>query len=235
MALPKIEHPVFTLKVPSTQKNVKFRPFLVKEEKLLLMAKASEQEADLLQAIKQVVNNCAIDKIDIDKFSLFDIEYLFLRIRAQSVNNIVSVSYKDFEDNNIYDFDIDLNEVEVQFPETVDKTIQITDKVGIVMKYPDASLYNDKEFLQSGDEAFYQLILRCIEKFYDADGVYSAKNVPMKEIEDFVENLDVKTFDKVRDFMTSQPKLHYEIKYKNTLGNERKIELSTLTDFFTLR
>lgn len=235
MALPKIEHPIFTLKIPSTNKNVKFRPFLVKEEKLLLMAKASEQESDLLIAIKQVVNNCSLDNIDIDKLSLFDIEYLFIKIRAQSVNNVISVSYRDFEDDAVYDFDIDLNDVEVKFPEQLDKNIKITDKIGIVMKYPDASLYNDKEFLQSGDQAFYQLILRCIEKFYDEVGVYNSKNCTLKEIEEFIENLDVNTFDKVRDFMANQPKLFYEIKYKNSLGNERSITLSTLTDFFTLR
>jgi hypothetical protein len=235
MSLPKIEHPIFKIKIPSTKKEVRFRPFLVKEEKILLIAKSSEQENDILLAIKQVVNNCCLEELDIDKLSLFDVEYLFLKIRAQSVNNIVSVTYRDNEDNTDYDFDIDLNNVTVVFPLNQEKIIKLTETSGIVMKYPEASLYEDKEFLNSGEEAFYQLVLRCIEKFYDADNVYETKNYTMQEISDYIDNLDVKTFDKVREFIVDQPKLNYTIDYKNKLDNTRKIELTSLTDFFTLR
>ena len=235
MTLPKIKHPIFKLIIPSTKKEVRFRPFLVREEKILLMAKASEQESDMLQAIKQVVNNCAIDDFDVDRLAIFDVEYLFLRIRAQSVNNIVNVSYKDFEDQQPYEFEVDLNKVEVIFPEKQEKTIKLTKDSGIIMKYPEASLYDDKDFLASGNEAFYKLIIRCIDKFYDADNVYEVKNYTLQQIEDFIDDLDVKTFDLVRDFMLEQPRLHYTINYKNSLGNDRVIEMSTLTDFFTLR
>ena len=235
MSLPKIEHPIFKIKIPSSKREVRFRPFLVKEEKILLIAKTSEQENDILLAIKQVVNNCALDDLNIDKLALFDVEYLFLRIRAQSVNNIVSVTYRDNEDSTDYDFDIDLNNVNVVFPLNLEKTIKLTETSGIVMKYPEASLYEDKDFMNSGEEAFYQLVLRCIEKFYDADNVYDTKNYTMAEVSDYVDNLDVKTFDKVRDFILNQPKLNYVIEYKNKLGNKRQIELTSLTDFFTLR
>jgi hypothetical protein len=235
MSLPKIEHPIFKIKIPSSKREVRFRPFLVKEEKILLIAKTSEQENDILLAIKQVVNNCALDDLNIDKLALFDVEYLFLRIRAQSVNNIVSVTYRDNEDTMDYDFDIDLNNVNVVFPLNLEKTIKLTETSGIVMKYPEASLYEDKDFMNSGEEAFYQLVLRCIEKFYDADNVYDTKNYTMDEISEYIDNLDVKTFDKVRDFILNQPKLNYIIEYKNKLGNNRQIELTSLTDFFTLR
>jgi hypothetical protein len=235
MSLPKIEHPIFKIKIPSTKKEVRFRPFLVKEEKILLIAKSSEQENDILLAIKQVVNNCCLEELNIDKLALFDVEYLFLRIRAQSVNNIVSVTYRDNEDNTDYDFDIDLNEVVVTFPLNFENNIKINEASGIIMKYPEASLYEDKEFLNSGEEAFYQLVLRCIDKFYDAETVYDTKNYSTKEISDYIDNLDVKTFEKVREFIVNQPKLNYIIDYKNKLGNVRKIELTSLTDFFTLR
>ena len=235
MALPKIDYPIFSLTIPSTKKEIKFRPFLVKEEKILLMAKTSEQEKDMILAIKQVVNNCAIDKIDVEKLALFDIEYLFLRIRSQSVNNIVSVTYKDNEDDSNYEFDIDLNEVEVVFPEKQEKIIPLSETSGIVMKYPEASLYDDKEFLESGEEVFYQLVLRCIEKIYDEETVYDIRNHSLQEVADYIENLDVKTFEKIREFMFNQPKMTYVINYKNRLGNDRKIELTTLSDFFTLR
>jgi hypothetical protein len=233
--LPKNDYPIFKLTIPSTKKELRFRPFLVKEEKILLIAKTTEQESDMILAIKQVVNNCCIDTIDVDKLALFDVEYLFLRIRSQSVNNIVTVTYKDNEDESNYQFDIDLNTVEVVFPEGQDKTIKFTDTSGIIMKYPEASLYEDEEFLKSGEEVFYQLVLRCIEKIYDEENVYDVKNYSLQEVSDYVENMDVKTFDKIRDFMINQPKMSYTINYKNKKGNDRKIELTTLSDFFTLR
>lgn len=233
--LPKNDYPIFKLTIPSTKKEIRFRPFLVKEEKILLMAKTTEQENDMILAIKQVVNNCAIDPIDVDKLALFDLEFLFLRIRSQSVNNIVSVTYKDNEDDNNYEFDIDLNQVSVVFPEGKEKTIKFTPTSGIIMKYPEASLYEDKDFLSSGDDVFYQLVLRSIEKIYDEENVYDVKNYSLNEVAEYIENMDVKTFDKIRDFMIDQPTMLYTINYKNRMGNDRKIELTTLSDFFTLR
>ena len=112
--IPKVKHPITTLTVPSNGKKISVRPMLVKEEKLLLMAKESKQVGEVLAAIKQVVGNCIIDKnFDIDKISIFDLEYLFLQLRAISVSNVVKVSYEDPEDNKTYDFDIDLQKIEV--------------------------------------------------------------------------------------------------------------------------
>jgi len=235
MTLPKIEYPMFQLKVPSTEKKVRFRPFLVKEEKILLMAKESEEEADILLAIKQVVNNCAMDDFDVNALTLFDLEYLFIHLRANSVNDTVQVSYRDNEDNKVYDFEVPLKDVKVIFPENVSSKISISDSTGMVLKYPNTTLYEDKEFLKSGEDSFFQLIVRCMDKIYDADQVYDCKNYNKKELEEFLESLDVKTFEKVRDFMMGQPKLSYKINYVNELGNDREIELTTLTDFFTLR
>ena len=108
--LPKIDYPVYKIKVPSQKKESQFRPFLVKEEKLLLMAKESDNTSDILSAIKQIINNCSIDsKFDVNKLALFDLEYVFLKLRSISVDNIVKVSYKDNEDEKVYDFEIDLN------------------------------------------------------------------------------------------------------------------------------
>lgn len=235
MSLPKITYPQIILEVPSTKKKVKFRPFLVKEEKILLMAKLSDEERDILLAIKQVVNNCALEEFDINSISLFDLEYLFIQLRASSVNDTVQVSYRDNEDNKVYDFDVKLKEIKVDFPEKVDNIVRITDKTGIVLSYPDSSLYEDKEFLESGEDSFFQLILRCVEKIYDEDEVYEASQYSKKELEEYIENLDIKTFEKIQNFMVNQPKLSYKIKYKNSLGNDREIELTTLSDFFTLR
>lgn len=237
MALPKLTHPMFDVVIPSTKKKTKVRPMLVKEEKILLMAKTGEDASEILAAVKQVVNNCIVDSdINVDKLALFDIEYLFVRIRSISVSNISKVSYRDNEDNKVYDFDVDLEKVEVKFPETVEKNYPITDTTGIVMKYPEASLYSDKTFLDvSAEKVLDTLIMRCIDKIYEGDKMIDPKNVPEEELTEFIDSLDVTTYDKLRKFFNSLPTLYYKIEYKNEMGNERTIEMTSLTDFFTLR
>jgi hypothetical protein len=236
MSLPKIQFPTFTVEIPSTKKKVSFRPFLVKEEKILLMAKASEDETDILLAIKQIVNNCAIDpKFNVNSLTIFDMEYCFMKIRAASVSDVITVSYTDFEDKKNYDFEININDVKVIFPKDIENKINITKTSGMLLKYPSASLYEDKEFLQSGEETFFQLIIRCIDKIYDGDNMFDSKNYSYQELGEFLENLDVKTFESVQKFMLNQPSMLYTIDYKNSLGNDRKIELKSLTDFFTFR
>jgi hypothetical protein len=223
------------LTVPSTKEKFMFRPFLVKEEKLLLMAKTSDDPSEILRAIKQVVNNCCLDeKFDVDDIAIFDIEYLFIRIRAFSINNIASVSYRDNEDNEIYTFDIDLNSIEVQFPEGVDAIIKINDSSGIVMKYPRAQIFDDQEYFNSGENAFYELVIRSMHQIYHDEDVYDLATLNREEIENFLDNLDVATYQKIVKFMESTPKLYYKIEYKNKNGTERKIELRSLADFFTL-
>jgi hypothetical protein len=235
-SLPKIDYPVHKIKIPSLNKEYHFRPFLVKEEKLLLMAKESENPSDILTAIKQIITNCSIDvKLDVDKLAIFDLEYIFLKLRAFSVDNNIKVSYKDNEDQKVYDFDIDLDKVEVVFPEKMDNTIKITNKSGIVMKHPSASLYDDKEFLKADKDYMFELILRCVESIYYEDQVYQAKDYKKQELNEFLENLNIKVFDQVQNFLLSTPKIEYKIQYKNEFGNKREIVLNSLSDFFTWR
>ena len=237
MALPQIMYPQFDIVVPSLKKKFKFRQFLVKEEKILLVAKASSEESDILTAIKQVVANCALDNsFNVDNISIFDLEYIFLKLRSISVSNVVKLAYRDYEDDKVYDFEVDLNEVEVEFPKNISNKISIIDKTGIVMKYPSASLYSDKQFLASSTEdAAIELIVRCIDKIYDESNIYDAATYSYNELREFVESIDVNTFEKINQFLSNAPKLEYTIKYKNSLGNDREIVLRTLTDFFTLR
>jgi hypothetical protein len=236
MSLPKISYPTYKIKVPSVKKNFNFRPFLVKEEKLLLMAKETDKYADILSAIKQIVNNCSLDSnLDIDKLAIFDLEYIFIKLRSFSVENVVKVSYKDLEDEKNYEFDIDLNEVEIKYPKTTQNNIKITDTVGILMKYPSASLYDDKEFLDLDKDYLFELIIRCIDKIYSGDEIFEAKDYNRKELGEFLENLESKTFNLIQEFLLESPKLQHTINYKNSLGNEREIVLSSLNDFFTFR
>lgn len=237
MQLPKIQYPTMTITVPSDKKSYLFRPMLVKEEKILLMAKVSEDSSDILSAIKQVVNNCCLDPtFNIDKIPLFSLEFLFLKLRAFSVGDVISVSYRDYEDQKTYDFEIDLKEIEIRYPEVSDNKIAITPTSGLVLNYPMASIYNDKVFLNAeGEETFFRLIVRCIEQIYDGDTVYEGKDFKEEDILEFLELMDIKSFDKVRDFMSNLPTLYHKIEYKNSLGNDKRIELTSLSDFFTLR
>lgn len=235
MPLPKITHPVYEFVVPSTNKKESFRPFLVKEEKLLLVAKASEDQADIFRAMVQVVNNCSVNpSFEVEKLTIFDLEYLFLQLRSVSVSNVVKVSYRDNEDNEIYDFEIDLKSVKVKFPENVEKNIKVTDTIGIVMRYPAASIFDDKDYFMSGDNAYYELVVRCIDKVYDGEDVYSVADYSPAEVEEFLNDCGIATFEKIQSFMANTPRLYHRLEYKNKLGNDRVIELSSLTDFFTL-
>jgi hypothetical protein len=234
--LPKIDYPIYSITIPSTKQVFKFRPFLVKEEKILLISKESNNPIDILGAIKQIITNCAIDKnFDSNKLALFDLEYIFLKLRAFSVDNIIKVAYKDEEDQKVYDFQIDLNDVEVFFPEEIDNNVKITEKSGIVMKYPPATLYDDKEFLSVEREQMFELILRCIDKIYYEDEIYESKNYKKEELNEFLENLSMKVFEQIQTFLLNVPKLEHKFKYKNSLGNEKEIVLSSLNDFFSWR
>lgn len=231
MSLPKIEYPIHNIKVPSLQKNVKFRPFLVKEEKLLLMAKETGQETEYLSAIKQVIGNCCLEKYNVDTFTTFDLEYIFLKLRSYSVDNIVKMSFIDNEDQKTYDFEIDLSKIEVKLPEKNNNNIKINKNVGIIMKYPSAELFSDNEFLNS-EEQFFDLIIKCVDKIYEGDNIFETKNYKKQDISTFLENLDLKTFESINEFLSNTPKLYHEINYKNSLGNTRKIEFNKLSDFF---
>lgn len=236
MSLPKIDYPIYKINVPSLKKDFQFRPFLVKEEKLLLMAKESANPSDVLSAIKQIVNNCSIDKkLDISKLAIFDLEYIFLKLRAISVDNIIKVSYKDTEDEKVYDFEINLDKVKINYPDKMDNNIKITDKSGIIMKYPSASLYDDTDFLNLEKDYMFELIVRCIESIYYEDQVYDCKQYKKEELNEFLENLNIKSFESIQNFLLTVPKMEYKISYENSKGNNREIVLNSLNDFFTWR
>jgi len=236
MQLPKITYPLTTLEIPSTKKKVPFRPFLVKEEKILLLAKASEQKEDIYLAIMQVINNCASDdQFDCSKLTVFDMEYLFMKLHAISVNNVIQVKYKDSEDDKIYDLQIPIDKVVIKWPRNTSTKIEINQKTGLIMKYVEADVFNDREFLDSGNDALFKLLCKSIAQIYDGEIVYDCSTYTLQEIEQFVEGLDSKIFEKLIEFVSNTPSLYYQLEYTNSKGTKRTIELKSLQDFFTLR
>ena len=238
MTLPKIDYPLVEITIPSSGKRRLFRPFLAKEEKILLIAKASESRTDIFRAIKQVITNCNINdpSFDVDQLPIFDIEYIFLQLRAASVSNIIAVSYKDLEDEQVYDFRIDVNKIVVKFPENVNKKIAITPKIGVIMKYPNGSIYGDEGFLaQSVEQQPIDLIIRSIDKIYDDQTLYDPAEYTQEELIEFLDRCNIAAFREIETFLASMPTVFYQIEYKNSLGHDRTITLDTLEDFFTLR
>ena len=234
MALPKIDKPLFDLEVPSMKKTVKCRPFVVKEEKILLIAQQSGQEKDIINAIKQVLNNCIQEKgFDVDRLATFDLEFMFLKLRARSVNNIIEVSYRDLEDDKVYDFQIDLDTVEMLDRGKINNKIMVNDEVGILMKYPSVTILDNAPTDVPMAELVEYLVRSCIDQIFDAENVYPLSDHTEEEVIEFIESLDVETFNKIREFFDNLPQMNYKIEYKNSLGNDRTIELTTLSDFFT--
>ncbi len=234
MALPKLDKPLFDLEIPSKQTTVKCRPFVVKEEKILLMAQQAGQEKDIVLAIKQVLENCVQDPtFDSDDLTTFDLEYMFLKLRARSVNNVIEVSYRDNEDDKVYDFEIDLDTVEMMKPAEINNKIMVTDTVGIVMKFPSVKVLENTPENTSAPDLVEYLVRSCVDQIFDEDDVYLASESTEAELQEFIEGLDVQTFQKIREFFDSLPSLYHKLEYKNANGNERVIELKTLSDFFT--
>ena len=235
MGLPKIDQPLFNYTLPISGIDVKFRPFLVKEEKLLLVGK----EADVKQqmnAMKQVLGNVIVEPsdVDVDELTSTDVEVLFLQLRSKSVQNVVELQYRDTEDEEIYKFNIDLDTVEPTInPEHVNE-IKLDDQYTLILKDPNLGMMtkigigmNDGE---PSTEDVFKLVAGCLESVYDNEEVYD--DFSMKEALEFVKSFDVKRFEKLKDFFDTLPKLTYELSYTNKLGNDRKIVLNGLADFF---
>lgn len=234
--LPKIQHPTFNVTIPSLQKVVRLRPFLVREEKILLMAQTSDNPKDIILALQQVVNNCLVDPIDINTLTSFDIEYLFLKLRAKSVGNVIEMKYTDPEDGRQYDLQVNLDDVEIKHFEGHTNKIAITDTTGIILKYPKADMAdNISNNISSEVELMFEVMRYCIDKFYDAKDTYQMSDYSKEEVEEFINTLDVDTFKHIQNFMETMPKLFYEINYVTKEGKEKKVTLQTLNDFFTLR
>ena len=236
MALPKIDKPLFDLKVPSLDTSIKARPFVVKEEKILLTAQQSGTEKDIVLAIKQVLQNCIVDPtFDTDTLTTFDLEYMFLKLRARSVSNIIEVSYRDNDDNKVYEFEIDLDTVEMLQDKPTNNKIMINDEVGIVMKFPSVTVLENVPEEVSATDLVEYLVRSCIDQVFDADEVYLASEQTTEELLEFIDSLDIETFNKIREFFDSLPQLYHKLEYTNSNGDARTIELTTLNDFFTWR
>ena len=239
MPLPTIATPTYELELPSLKKKIKYRPFLVKEEKLLVLALESEHTKQITTAIKAVLKSCIHTRgIKVESLPTFDIEYLFLNIRAKSVGEEVEVNIIA-PDDGVTDIPvkIDLEDIKVEFPKGHTKQIKINDELMMEMKYPSLEEFikNNFEFgtTEIGIEKSFELIASCIDKIYSEDEVWATDDVSKQEVIDFLEQMNSSQFKLIEKFFETMPKLSHTLKVKNPKTKvESEVVLEGLNSFF---
>jgi hypothetical protein len=237
MPLPKISTPTYELVIPSTKKKIKYRPFLVKEEKVLIIAMESENTTTIANAVKEVISNCVLTRgVKVNELATFDIEYLFLNIRGKSVGEEVEVLVTCPDDGETkVPTVITLDEIEVQFDEDHSRDIKLDDKLSMRLKYPSMDEFVKSNFTLNDidvDDTF-EIVMSCIEQIYNEEESWSAKDSTKKEMREFVEQLSSKQFKEVEKFFATMPKLSHTINITNpNTGVENEVVLEGLASFF---
>lgn len=236
MPLPSIATPTFELELPSTGQTIEYRPFLVKEEKILLYALESESQKQISNAVKTVIKSCIKTKgVKVEKLPTFDIEYLFLNIRGKSVGEDIEVGLICPDDGETtVTVNINVEDIEVQKDKGHDTQIKLNDELMIEMRYPSLTQFVKDNFdTESEADRSFDLIATCIDKVYSEEEVWETANCTKKELMDFVEGMNSTQFKKIEDFFTSMPKLSHTVKIKNpNTGVESEVVLEGLASFF---
>jgi hypothetical protein len=238
MPLPKIATPIYELEIPSSKKKIRYRPFLVKEEKILIIALESEDSKQIANAVKNVISNCILSKgVKVEDLSTFDIEYLFLNIRGKSVGETVDVliTCPDDETTQV-PMSINLDEITVEVDPKHSRDIKLDDTLTLRMRYPSMTEFIKNNF-DSGDgvsvDDTFDLIISCIDQIYSEEESWTASDSTKKELLEFVEQLSSKQFKEVEKFFETMPKLSHTIKIKNPkTGVESEVVLEGLSAFF---
>jgi hypothetical protein len=236
MALPKLTTPTYELEIPSTDEKIKYRPFLVKEEKILMMAMESKEVADITQAVKDIVLECTFNKVDISHMPMFDVEYIFLQIRSKSVGEVSNLKLLCPDDKKTYaEIELNLTEVKVQVGEDHTNKIELDNGMGMIMTYPTIDSFKDSGIRDINPNNMLEVIGGCIMQIYEKNGekTYDPKDQTKKELTEFIEQLNTKQFKQVQKFFETMPKLKHEITIKNPkTKKESKVTLTGLNDFF---
>jgi hypothetical protein len=234
MPLPTINTPTYQTTLISSDKEISFRPFLVKEEKILLLAVESKDKKQTTKAIQTILKNCIQSKdVNIDQMPSFDLEYLFLQIRQKSLGEEIQVKLTCPETNNKFDYTINLSEIKVEKSDKLTNKIQINDEIGMIMKYP---TFQTTQLLieeESNTKKVFKIITSCIESIYDKNTTYNPNEYSEKELTEFVESMPQSAFEKINEFYENFPKMVYEKEIISPYSNNpMKVRLDNFMDFF---
>ncbi len=245
MALPVLNAPTHELTLTSTGETIKFRPFLVKEEKILLMALESGNEDDMLNAMKQIITNCIIGEIDLEKIPLFDIQYIFLKLRGHSVGEKIQLRFKHPEDTNskgdkcehVTDIEIDLSTIKPEKLEGHTQKIDLTSEIGVTMSYPTIDMFQKFSQFQEDQsvaiESIFGIMVTHIDMIYQGEDVFYKDEHSEEELHDFLNSLTSEQFEKIRNFFQTMPYLRHEFDFTcDACGCSEHVELNGLEDFF---
>jgi len=236
MALPKMNTAVYSVEIPSTGQHVTFRPFLVREQKALLLAQQSDDAKTQVATLKEVIKSCVQETINLDDLALFDVEYLFTQIRAKSVGETVELIFNCQhckEEKNSYKMSIDLTTIPIIRDPNHTNKIHLFGEVGVIMKYPNLETFKKAEGNMQDINAIMDVVIDCIQSVYSGDEVFHAKDQTRKELEDFVMNLTKEQFDKIEKFFTTVPKFTKEVEFDcPACGAHNETTLEGLQSFF---
>ena len=239
MPLPKVNTPTYELVLPSSGRKIKYRPFLVREEKILIMALESEDVKQITNAVIEILNNCVLTRgTKIERMSTFDIEYLFLNVRSKSVGETIDVNITCPDDNKTsVQMTIDLDTIKIKRDKTHKDTIKIDDNLSMKMRYPSMDQFIESNFDTStqGDDikTTLDMIISCIDTIYTEEESWSGADSSKKELQEFIEQLNSKQFKAIENFFTTMPKLSHKVKVKNpNTGVESEVLLEGLAAFF---
>ena len=236
MALPTVDLPTHELEIPSNKKKIKFRPFLVKEEKVLLLALESDNDGNIREAVLNLLKGCVISRIKLENLATFDLEYIFLNIRAVSVGEVVDiqVTCQDDEKTQVK-YQLNLTDVQVSFPEGHTNKIMLNDDLGVIMKYPSFNRFVESQFAQKdvNEDTVIEIIAESIDQIFQGEEVYDESTTTPKEFVQFVESLTTQQLEKLQRFFETSPRLEHKFKIKNPNTDvESDYTLSGLQSFF---
>lgn len=234
MALPKLSQPIFSLNLPSTGQTIRYRPFTVREEKLLLIAQESKERQDIVNVYKQLINNCSIDPIDVDNLASFDIEYFFICLRSKSVSNVSKVRIKDPDDGITYDVELNLDKVEIVrsgADDLVSNKVQLTDDVAIVLQYPTFDTLS-KANSDNQVQNTLTVLRECIKQIEEKDTVHEMSAYSKEEKDEFVLSLNKNQMESIQRFFESMPKIVVRSKYVTENKQVKDVTVEGLENFF---
>ena len=233
MALPKLATPTYDLEIPSSKEKITYRPFLVKEEKLLLLAMETEKDEDIIHAIKTIINNCTFEKVNVDNMPLFDLEYIFLNVRAKSIGEVINLKLLCEDDGETYaDVEINLEDIKVSFNDKHTNLVELNDNVSIIMSYPQYNMMTTPE--GSSDTAYvFKIIKQSVSQIVEGETIHEKADFSDKELDEFIESLTSKQFADIQNFFETMPRLRHEVKFKNPKTKKiNKMTLEGMQSFF---